>query len=266
VIRRILIGSVLLLSTFPYGLGEGPEVAGNIELAKAAQYLRDFEALCSEDDGELWGVSLCGPLLLVDPPTRMAVGSRADANGVLRPRGSVFAGQLPEGVGIANTAVEWNGTRWTMIMWWSLGGDRSARLALMAHESFHRVQPELDLTPFGEINAHLDTADGRFWMQMEWNALQQSLLAKGDARREAIADAVAFRAARRGRFPESAEREIPLEIFEGLAEYTGMRLAGFSDEAVVEAVTRKRQKETGFVRSFAYVSGPLYGSRIGEST
>jgi hypothetical protein len=257
--RRTLIGCALLLLTTPWSVGADPETTGNIELATAAQYFREFDSLCAADGGKLWGVSFCGPVLLVDPATRAAVGNRADANGVLEPRAGVFAGQLPDSVGIANTAAEWSGTRWTMVIWWSLGGDPAERLAFMAHEAFHRIQPELGLTPFGEVNAHLDTAEGRFWIQMEWNALQRALLAEGDERRAAVADALAFRAARRARFPEAAEREIPLEIFEGLAEYSGMRLAGFSDERVVEAVAARRENDTGFVRSFAYVSGPLYG-------
>jgi hypothetical protein len=146
------------------------ETAGSIELAQAAQYFREFDALCREDGGALWGVSFCGPILIVDPATRMAVGNRADTTGVLRPVGEVFAGPLPDELGIANTAVEWDGTRWTMLIWWSLGGDQSDRLRLMAHESFHRLQPDLGLDVFGEMNAHLDTADGRYRSGRGWTA------------------------------------------------------------------------------------------------
>jgi len=259
VMHRTSIVGLLFLAAFSAGPAAEPERAGNIELATAARYFQEFQALCAADDGKLWGVSFCGPILLVDPPTHMAVATRADTGEVLRPRGGVYAGQIPETVGLANTAVNWGGTRWTMIMWWSLSSDRARRLALMAHESFHRIQPELDLTPFGEINAHLDGADGRFWMQLEWDALQKALLSEGETRLSAVADAIAFRAARHTAFARAAEREIPLEIFEGLAEYSGMRLAGFSDERVVESVSDRRKNETGFVRSFAYVSGPLYG-------
>jgi len=236
-----------------------PATAGSIDLENASRYFSEFDDLCREDDGSLWGVSLCGPFLIVDPPTRMAVSNQADEDGVLEPTLGVFTGELPPEVPIANTAVEWAGTRWTMVMVWSLSQDRTRRLSLMAHEAFHRIQPQLDLETFGEICAHLDTADGRFWLQMEWNALQEALSAEGRQRLDAVVDALAFRAARRARFPNAAAREVPLEIFEGLAEYTGMRLAGFSDVEVIETVTAKREQETGLVRSFAYVSGPLYG-------
>ena len=242
-----------------------PEAIGDIDLTAAARYFEEFEALCNADDGKLWGVSFCGPILLVDPSTRTAVANRADAGGVLAPRFGLFVGQLPAEVGIANTATEWSGNRWTMIMVWSISDDPKRRMRLIAHEAFHRLQPELDLAPYGEVNAHLDTADGRFWIQMEWNALQEGLSVEGAARRRALTDALTFRASRRAQFPEAAARETPLEIFEGLAEYSGMRLAGYSDADVVEAAAAKREGETGLVRSFAYVSGPLYGFLLDRS-
>ncbi len=258
--RRLLPAAGLcILSCSPWTFGSDQEVTGKIDLAKATQYFREFDALCTEDGGKLWGVPFCGPFLLVDPATRVAVGNQADAAGVLKPRDGLFAGELPGHLGIANTAVEWGGKRWTMLIWQALAEDRLRRLSLMAHEAFHRLQPELGLVTYGDVNAHLDTAEGRLWLQMEWKALEKALLARGEARREAVVDALTFRAARRDRFPEAAGREIPLEIFEGLAEYAGMRLAGFPDEQVVEAVAAGREQATGFVRSFAYASGPLYG-------
>jgi hypothetical protein len=196
----------------------------------------------------------------------MAVANRADAGGRLEARSGLFAGRLPDDVGIANTAVEWSGVRWTMVIWWAIAGSsRRARMRLMAHEAFHRLQPELGLVATGELNDHLDTADGRFWLQLEWNALQAALGASGEERRRAAADALAFRAARRARFPAAAPREIALEIHEGVPEYTGMRIAGYTREQVVQAVRAKREQDTGFVRSFAYMSGPLYGFLLDDA-
>jgi hypothetical protein len=253
------VAAAWVLAATAAGAAAEPDRLGNIDVGRAARDLAAFDSLCARDGGALWGVSFSGPMLIVDPATRLAVANRPDAGGRLAPRAGIFAGQLPPDVGIANTAVEWGGTRWTMIMWWSLGGRLAARLALMAHEAFHRLQPQLGLETNGPLNAHLDGAEGRTWLQLEWNALEQALLADGAARRAAIGDALAFRAARRAAIPEAAAREVPLEIFEGLAEYSGMRLAGFGPLQVVEAVRAKRRDETGFVRSFAYVSGPLYG-------
>ncbi|MGO8997249.1 MAG: hypothetical protein ACLQVI_28375 [Polyangiaceae bacterium] len=231
----------------------------SIDLATALQYFHEFDGLCAADGGKLWGKSFCGPVLFVDPMTRWGVANQRDADGALVPRSGVFVGRLSEDTGIANTSVKWRGTRWTMIMWDALDPDRTERLELMAHEAFHRLQPDLDLVTTGEMNDHLDTPDGRFWIQLEWNALQAALGQSGDARADAVADGLTFRAARRARFPDAKGREVPLEISEGLAEYSGSKLAGYTDAQVVKAALDRREANTGFVRSFAYVSGPLYG-------
>jgi hypothetical protein len=243
---------------------EAPE-AGAIDLLKAARWFADFEGVCMRDGGSLWGASFWGPILLVDPASREIVANRADAGHALVARSGVFVGRLPAGLPIANTAVEWQGTRWTMIMRPSLGDEPRPRLSLMGHESFHRLQPQLGLETAGELNDHLDCADGRSWMQLEWNALQQALLSKGDARRQAVLDALSFRAARRARFEGAAARENALEINEGLAEYSGRRLVGYSGADIVTVVKARREDESGFVRSFAYISGPLYGYLLDEA-
>jgi hypothetical protein len=233
--------------------------AGNIELAKAKQYFVEFDRMCKAEGGKLWQHSLCGPFLLVDPASRQMVSNRQDPGKILAPRGGVFVGVLQANMSIANTSIEWQGSRWTMVIWQALDDPPAERLKLMGHEAFHRIEPDIGLVATGEVNEHLDTAEGRVWLQLEWNALQAALMSSGRARIDAASDALAFRAARRARFPEAASREIPLEVFEGLAEYSGEKLVGYVNGDVVQAALDRRREDTGLVRSFAYVSGPLYG-------
>ena len=101
-----------------------------ITLTAAQPALQDFESICRADGGKLWGRSLCGPIVLVDPQTRNAVAS-VD--------GRVYEAKIPESIGIANTAVDWDGRRWTMVMW-PLPEDAPSRKRILAHESFHRLQ------------------------------------------------------------------------------------------------------------------------------
>ena len=234
-----------------------------IDLAKARTYFTEFETICSTDGGKLWGQSLCGPFLFVDPPTRQIVANRAAPT--LAPRDGVFVGTLADSEVIANTALEWQGSRWTMMMWDDDFGDAARRRRFMLHEAFHRIEPTLGLEGIGGTNGQLDTADGRYWLGLEWNALQAALGAHDDTRAGAIADALGFRAARRARFADSAARENALEAFEGLAEYTGARLGGSSDGDVVANAAERRARSSGYVRSFAYVSGPLYGYLLDAS-
>jgi hypothetical protein len=130
------------------------------------------------------------------------------------------------------------------------------------HESFHRVQDSLGLPASNPANNHLDSANGRIWLQLEWRALSEALIRTGAQRRQAVADAIAFRAHRRSLCPGAAEPERGLEMNEGLAEYTGYRTCGLPEAVLPDRVAARldqQQGGSGFVRNFAYVSGPAYG-------
>lgn len=258
----LLLTLLVSLPASAIATGERPEenFAGSIDLDQASSYFSEFQNLCESDGGELWGISLCAPILFVDPVTRDIVTNRADEGGALEARGALFVGKLPSDVTIANTAMEWRGVRWTMLNTYSLSRSRTARLRLLAHEAFHNIQPGLNLDPGAmEMNRHLDTVHGRYWLQLEWRALRQALALPAEERSEPVGDALLFRAARRALFPEAQTREIPLEVFEGVAEYTGCHLAGYNNREAVEFSEGKEEGLDSFVRSFAYVSGPLYG-------
>ena len=130
-------------------------------------------------------------------------------------------GYLPKDVIIANTAVDWSGTRWTMVQW-PLPQSSLPRNRLLAHELFHRIQPDLHLQAASSDNPQLDSLEGRFWLQLEWKALAAALTQSGEAQSRSIHDALAFRAERHKVFPGSQESERALELNEGLAQYTGL--------------------------------------------
>src|SRR4030095_15809697 len=91
-----------------------------IDIRLAYQYFQEAQALCNRDHGNLWGMSLCAPMLFVDSGTRMVVANQADKDGVLTRNGNVFVGKLPAQVNIANTAIEWSGVKWSMMIFQSL--------------------------------------------------------------------------------------------------------------------------------------------------
>ncbi len=260
--HRCTIASLfLLLIAMPVVAQES-----SVDVTLAAAYFEEARTLSSQDRGRLWGRPLYGPMMFANPQTREVVANEADAEGNLKPHGGVFTGRLPEATGIANTAVRWAGVEWTMIMW-PLPRDRQDRARLMVHELFHRIQDELGLPGLNPANLHLDSRDGRIWLQLEWRALERALWETGAARRQAIADALTFRRFRRSLFKTAALEENQLEVNEGLAEYTGAKLGTSSSrEAVAVALCTLRQARyrPSFVRSFAYVSGPGYGSLLDE--
>lgn len=230
-----------------------------IDAAEAARVFAAFEEACVDDGGALWGIDLLGPVLIVDPLTRGLLANAGDPEGILTLQDGVFRGTLPSDLPVANAPIEWAGQRWAMVVTLLLPEAPDARVAMLAHESFHRVQPGLGLYPFGEENVHLDSLEGRVGLQLEWRALLAALRAERGTRRAAVRDALDFRAARRARFPEAVARENALELREGLASYTGTRLAGLEAARVADDAEAQIGRADGFVRGFAYVSGPLQG-------
>ena len=107
----------------------------SIDLASAQRAFTELDAMCAADGGRMWGRTLCGPMVFAEPQTREAVR---------RVEHDVEAAKVPDTFGIANTAVEWDGRTWTMVMW-PLPQNPVSRRALLAHESFHRLQKELGL-------------------------------------------------------------------------------------------------------------------------
>jgi hypothetical protein len=232
-------------------------VASPIALDEAQRVFDEVRLASDEDGGKLWGKPLYGPILLVDRTTRFVVANVRDAEGKLTPARGVFTGTLPPSVIVANTATHWSGTRWTMVIWSAVGDFTVSRRRLLLHESWHRIQNELGFTSDEKPNAHLDTVDGRYWLQLELRALAAALRSADEARLDAIRDAITFRARRGAASPERS-----LENNEGLAEYTGWTLRGTS--AGESQRTFAHQLSTldpnrDFARSFAYLTGPAYG-------
>lgn len=259
--KRLL--SALVSSAFCLAGLQTAAASERIPIEAAREVFAQAKTICERDNGKLWGVSLCGPIMLVDPQSRQLVANQADTEGELKAHDGLFSGVLPADQNVANTAVEWAGTRWTQLLW-PLHAEPDARGTLIAHELFHRIQPQLKLPKLasGE-NAHLDTLDGRYYLQLEWRALARALQANDEAaRRQAAADAIAFRAERYRLFPTASAQEQELEQNEGLAEYTGVMAGNATEQERMQAALRDLSAHVGnpsFVRSFAYATGPAYG-------
>jgi pimeloyl-ACP methyl ester carboxylesterase len=225
--------------------------AAQIDQDRAASYFKEAAALCEREGGRLWGVSLCGPMVFADAATHSIATNQPAPEA-----------KQPLALGFANAAMDWGGIRWSTFVWQIIPTDQHARGRMMLHELFHRVQPQLGLLLPDGHNEHLDTIEGRYWMQLEWRALAKALGASGPARAAAASDALAFRSARRKVFPGAGENERPLEINEGLAQYTGtVVVAASSAEAQADAIDQlaKAAQAPTFIRGFAYPSGAAYG-------
>ena len=233
-------------------LGAAKTAEAQVQQVLAKRYFEEATKLCERDAGRLWGVSLCGPIVIFDPATGTRATNQPEPEGPA-PRFTTYA----------DGPVTWGGQRWFAFPLHMLPETSAeVRQQVMLHGLFHRIQPELGLMTEGGVNEHLDTLEGRVLMQLEWRALRRAVESSGSDRAEAIADALAFRRERRRRFPGAAEGERREEIGEGLPSYTGVAVwADSSADAHRAAATALAggESQTSFVGNFEAASGPGYG-------
>ena len=240
-------------------LGAPTRAEAQVDLQLAQRYFQEATKLCERDAGRLWGVSLRGPMVIFDPATGTRATSQPEPEGP-PPR---FGGQ-------ADGPVSWGGLRWFAWPLWMLPeNDADVRQQNMLHGLFHRIQPELEFSQGNSdgSNEHLDTFEGRVWMQLEWRALRRAVESSGSNRTEAIADALAFRRERRRLFPGAADNERRDEIREGLASYTGIAAWANSPADARRAAASALpagEAQWSFVGNFEAASGPAYGVLLDE--
>lgn len=269
-IKRCRVCAWLLLLLIAQGasLSEAAGQDADARLALAQAYFQEAATICGQDRGKLWGISLCGPMLFVEPQTRAVFANQADQQGRLTKSGEVFTGRLPEEINVANTSTEWAGVKWTMIMWGALSSNKYGRARLMLHEMFHRIQSGIGFPASNPSNDHLDTMEARIWLQLEWRALREAVTHVGAERRRAATDALLFRLYRRELYPQGAVEERALEMNEGLAEYTGVKLSGRTELEMPGYLAGRLDQAASrlsFVRSFAYETGPAYGFLLDQT-
>lgn len=250
---------IILFSLFGnYITGQGKIVSSD----SISIYYDEFKKE-SQKHIDLWNKDLYGPILLINPKTRAIFANEPDENGMLKADGNnIYTGVLPEKINIANTAVNWSGKRWAMIML-PLSQDKNERLGLLAHESFHRIQPSLGFDLSNEENNHLDQKEGRVYLRLELEALKKAV--KSVSQKELqkhLTNAFAFRKYRHSLYKDSGLKENLLELNEGIAEFTGIIVSGRNKEQTMSSLVNGIDEffnNPTFVRSFAYHTAPVYG-------
>jgi len=233
-----------------------------VEEKSIVQTFSDVDSLLKMDNGRFWGKGLYGPIIFVEPETRMFYSNENNSVNEFEKIGSIYKDSLPTDINIANTAINWNDKRWSMVML-SLPKDQISRNNLVIHELFHRLQPTIGFGNLQEMdNGHLDTYDHRLLLKLELQALEKALSTNDTIERlKHIQNALTFRN-KRYKSTDIKKAENSLELNEGLAEYTAIMLSGRNaDEMKTHFSESKTDFYTNptFVRSFAYQTIPYYG-------
>jgi len=225
----------------------------NQELAQ--EYFKEAKDLCIKDNGKLWGVSICGPMVIYDIASKTIATSEPEPTE-----------KRPSILGVVNAPMQWGGKSWGAYIWNDVATKTPRdRKELLLHELFHGVQPQLGLGVGTGTPEHLDEIQGRYWMRLEWRALALALRSSGTKRKVALSDALLFRQERQKVYPKYKDDEKGQEITEGLAAYTATKLVATSDEEAITAAVdlldniQNTALTSSFIRTFAYFSGPAYG-------
>ena len=115
-------------------LGAGGTASAQVQPQVARQWFEEVTKLCERDAGRLWGVSLCGPMVIFDQRTQTRATSQPEPDGL-----------PPRFPGMADGPVSWGGARWFSFPLYMLANtDADTRQQNMLHGLFHRIQPELE--------------------------------------------------------------------------------------------------------------------------
>ena len=260
-----IIASALLTVVVQSAAASAP----SIPVVAAAAVFARAHALCAADGGRLWGVSLCGPLMLADPRTGAAI-TNTSVPGARRV-GAYYLLTLARNEPIANAPFEYEGVRFAQVTWPPVQSAAHEAVNLM-HESFHRIQPQLGFVVRGAANADsmisgdpaLDTEAGRIWLRGEIHALRAALTSSGAKRTRALADALSMRAYRHAMVPATVAPEHELDIMEGLAESTGIDVGLPPARRIAYTLHDMRfvERARSYARTFFFAIGPAYAELL----
>jgi hypothetical protein len=259
--RLIIIAALIVLSSC--NREEGLEW---FSVQKASEYFKSVEEICNKDGGSLWGENLYGPVMFVDDRSREIYANVADTNGTLKAREGIFTGVLPKERLITNDMIEFGGVRYAMVPLPETE-DRYRISARTVHSLFHCYQERHDLKASTFNTRHLNDKNSRFYLKLEWKALTNAIGATGEARKQAIRDALIFRGARRELLPEATTDENKFENYEGLATFTYIKLCTEDiDELrgrILEFLDRI-YKNTSYASGYGFVHGALYATLLND--
>ena len=81
-------------------IGHPPPAVAQVDQQRAQEFFKEAQTLCQRDGGRLWGVSLCGPMVIADAATGTIATSQPPP-----------AGDRPRALGYVNAPVQWGASR-----------------------------------------------------------------------------------------------------------------------------------------------------------
>lgn len=239
---------------------------GWFNAARAKEYFAAVEDICNKDNGMLWGENLYGPVMYVDSRSRTLYGNVPDREGLLKEKEGIYTGILPRERIIANNVIEFGGMKFAMVPIPDQE-DRYRMVTRSVHSLFHCFQDRNNLKPSTFSTRHLNQKNARLYLKLEWKALTNAISSSGEARNQAIRDALVFRGARRELFPDAIADENKFENYEGLTTFTYIKLCTAGQDEIrtriLEYLDRIYQNNS-YVWGYGFVHGALYATLLND--
>ena len=222
-------------------------------------YFKNLKEICNKDNGKLWGISTCAPIIVINRVTREIIANEPDNENLLKKVDNIYIGTFPTSKIISCSTTDFGGKFWTMVGY-PISPSISESELVIAHEMFHHLQPELKLKALYE-NDHMSKMQARILTKLEFNALEKAFKTNDNSRIETIKDALIFRQLRRKLFLQADSNENRFEIMEGLAEYTSLKLCINNKNEIIDRIMKMKEhswNSDSYVRSFGYFTGMCY--------
>lgn len=257
-IKLIILGLVFV---FPIDLHSQDSLKSK-NISDASFLFKEVKRICDNDGGELWGENLFSKTILINIDNRFFVANDSLPIDNCARKGMYFIGYLPNIYPMANSTLKVGSKKYASIRYSDKNEfDTLLYIRTFIHEMFHVFMSSNNYDSATYNNPHMDTRDGRVYLQLELLALKKALISNGVNRKEAIKEALCFRNKRQSLFPNSKANENNFEIQEGLAQYTEYSLAIFSERERMSTLLNSIDrliKETSYIRSFGYETGASY--------
>lgn len=228
------------------------------EIKGAEFFFKEFNKRCSKENGELWGVSYCSSLILIDRENRFIFSQEPiNINSKQNHKGIVYYYSAPNDMLLSCGVTKIDNKNYAAVD--INEQDINLIIETAFHEITHKFQYDIDYDCIYN-NSHIETKFGQLYIRLESMALINALSNKGDLRREYIKDALYFREKRQNMFKGAKENETKFELSEGLAEFSGIFLT-YGDTAINVFLSRfnKNISEDRIgVRIFGYNTGAAY--------
>lgn len=236
---------LLFLISFCFGFSQSETVI------EVANYIMEYDKLAQLEENIIWNISLNAPILVTIPEENIVVANQKVAG--FKKYKDVYYGQNKDIVTGGQGGKRWNNKNWAFFTY-PFPTKYNSRVSLFFHECFHWAQDSLKLKGMWTNCSHFNESSARILLKLEIKALQISLKKEGSI--ADIKNALCFRKERYLLYETAKKDETSIEILEGLAEYTGRRLAGYLTGDIVKYIDEKGEYNG---QTFAYLTGLLYG-------